>query len=245
MEECLGPYYQAVNPTMLTRRREDANQANEALMSLVTARFAVFQEAEASDCLQAGIVKSITGDDTQTSRQNYGKQRKFRPAFKCLFVCNELPTFSESTWALWRRVKCTNFPTAFVENPVLAHERKVDPNLDRKLKDAAPYFIGVLIEYLRRYKSDGFQEPMLVTSATAMYRDSLDTVKDFVDGRLQKSEGSVIAWTDLLAAYNKWPERKYIRSQQLKDEFMKHDVKYQNTTHENKKFCGIKGWTLI
>lgn len=245
MEECLGPYYQAVNPTMLTRKREDANQANEALMSLVTARFAVFQEAEATDCLQAGIVKSITGDDTQTSRQNYGRQRKFRPAFKCLFVCNDLPTFSESTWALWRRVKCTNFPTAFVEEPVLAHERKVDPNLDRKLKDAAPHFIGVLIEYLRRYKSDGLREPTLVTSATAMYRDSLDTVKDFIDSRLQKSEGSVIPWTDLIAAYNKWPERKYMRSQQLKEQFMKHGVEYKNTTHENKKFCGIKGWALI
>ncbi|KAJ3027812.1 hypothetical protein HDV00_010846 [Rhizophlyctis rosea] len=130
MEECLGPYYQAVSPTMLTRRREDANQANEALMSLVTARLAVFQEAEATDRLQAGTVKSITGNDTQTSRQNCGRQQKFRAFFKSLIVCDQIPEFTESTLALWRRVKVTDFVTQFVDIPKMSNERRIDYDLD-------------------------------------------------------------------------------------------------------------------
>ena len=254
MEECLGPYYQTVSPTMLTRKREDANQANEALMSLVTARLAVFQEAESSDTIQCGILKGMTGGDTMSSRQNYGRQVKFRPTFKSLFVCNDLPNMSENTWGLWRRVRCVNFPTRFVENPVQLNERQIDYELDEKLRTAAPYFIGVLIEYFRRYKAGKLSEPALVRQITDKYRETQDVVKEFIAEHMVKeeSEDVLLAWTELRSAYiriNKKPPPFDKVKSQAWNAFTEAGLHYTSTfvpTYHNneKKFRGFRGWSL-
>ena len=185
LEECLGDYYQAVSPAMLTRKRESANEANEALMALVKARLAVFQEPEAGEIIQAGTVKAITGEDTLSSRVNYGKQTKFRPKFKSFLVANDLPATSEATVALFRRIRIINFPTSFVEEPTLPHERKIDFHLDAKLKAAAPYFIGILIEYYRRFKAEGLQEPVSVKESTKKYQSDNDLIAAFKNEYLE------------------------------------------------------------
>ena len=185
LEECLGNYYQAVSPAMLTRRREGANEANEALMALVKARLAVFQEPEAGETIQAGTVKAITGEDTLSSRQNYGKQTKFRPKFKSFLVANDLPSTSESTIALFRRMRIIKFPTAFVEDPKLPHERKIDFKLDAKLKAAAPHFIGILIKYYRAFQDEGLYEPESIRTSTRQYQNENDLVQSFLDEYLE------------------------------------------------------------
>jgi P4 family phage/plasmid primase-like protien len=243
-EECTGPYFQAVNPTMLTRKREDCNQANESLMALVKSRLAVFQEAEATDTIQAGVVKSFTGNDTLTGRANYGRQMKFRATFKLLFVCNELPKMSENTWGIWRRVRVTNFPTSFTDEPRLSHERKIDYALDEKLKEAAPWFIGILIQYFKRYRSEGISPPARVRDVTNKYRDSLDIVKEFVEENLTRHDDQnvLLKWTDLRDAFN----RKNSRNPPGKrwEAFTAHGLKYQDTTVQGENFRGFKGWSL-
>lgn len=248
MEECLGPFFQAVSPTMLTRKREDANQANEALMSLVKARLAVFQEAEASDIIQAGIVKAHTGADTLTTRQNYGRQIKFRPTFKSLFVCNDLPRFSEDTLALWRRVRCIHFPTSFVEDPCLPHEKKIDYNLDEKLKEASPYFIGILIEHFRRYKMRGLGVPEKVMEATNKFRESTDLLKEFVTDHLKRSEDpkSLLQWTDFKRHYETRMKQKipyHSGRDKMITDCRKYGVNYVDTTKDGKHRKGFEGWT--
>jgi P4 family phage/plasmid primase-like protien len=244
-EECLGPYYQSVSPTMLTRKREDAGSANEALSSLMSARVAVFQEAEASDIIQAGTVKAFTGGDTLSSRQLYGRQKKWKAHFKSIFVCNNLPRMSEDTWALWRRVICIQFLTAFVENPVQSYERKIDYDLDAKLKVAAPWLLSILIEYQRRYKGMPLGAPAAVREVTERYRDAQDIVKEFVQERLQNVIGASVSWLDLYAAYNSWPQRRSMQSKDLKRELANHGVRYQNTHIAGVKFCGVKDWKLV
>ncbi|KAJ3030822.1 hypothetical protein HDV00_008642 [Rhizophlyctis rosea] len=250
LEECTGPYYQTVNPTMLTRKREDSSQANEALMSLVKARLAVFQEAEATDTIQVGIVKTFTGNDTQSSRANYGQQVKFRTMFKILFVCNELQNLSENTWPIWRRILVIHFPTSFCEEPRLPHERKIDYHIDDKLKAAAPWFIGILIEYNRRYKAEGLTAPAPVKEVTKRFRDALDFVKEFVEENLvrHQSQTIVVKWVEVKNAF----QRKYGRSpphDPKKGEkawiaFASHGLHYVETSINGETFRGFRGWSL-
>ena len=244
MQACMGPFFQSVCPTLLTRKRESANQANEALMALTSARLAVFQEPESNDVIQAGTLKSITGGDTLSTRGNYGRQIQFKPTFKCLFVCNDLPTFSENTLALWRRVRCVSFVTSFVEDPRLEHVRKIDYDLDAKITAAAPHFIGILIEHYRRFKVEGMMEPPAVTAVTAKYRDSLDTIKEFVDEKLVKSETGMIEWKDLTQVYDAWPHHKAMGREKLKAEFAKRGVIWKNTKVDGQTFLGVKGWAF-
>ena len=192
LEECLADYYQAISPALLTRKREEASKANEALMVFQKARLAVAQEADANDVIQAGMVKSLTGEDTLSARENYGKQLKFKTHAKVFFVCNDIPKLSESTLAMWRRVKVIHFPTSFVESPTLPHERKVDFNIDEKLKAAAPYFIPMLVRFYRKFKEEGLVEPPDVKRATEDYRKGMDLALQFVNECLEKSPGHII-----------------------------------------------------
>ena len=215
LEECLGDYYQAVSPALLTRRREDANQSNEALMALRKARLAVAQEAEEKDVIQAGIVKAITGQDTLTARENYGKQVKFRPTFKTFFVCNEIPCLSESTLAIWRRVKVIHFITLFMENPDPnnPNHRLIDYNIDVKLKSAAPYFLAILIHYYRKFRSEGLQQPLVVTERTKLYQSTLDVCKEFLDECLEKAsppEEHQIEYNRVVDRFKEWAGPKHI-----------------------------------
>ncbi|KAJ3056543.1 hypothetical protein HK097_006176 [Rhizophlyctis rosea] len=244
MEKCLGVYYQSIGPTFLTSKREDVNQANEALMSLRTTRLAVFQEPESTDTLQAGIIKSLTGEDTISTRENYGHQVKFTPRNKSLLVCNEIPNVSESTLAFWRRFRVTHFPNSFVENPVQPHERKIDYQLTKKLDEAAPYFIGILINYLAKYKSEGLPVPTAVATATDKYKDSVDKVKEFVEEHMSRSENEkhVLEWKDVASAFAKHYGK--MKRDTLRAELAKHGVNYANTSVDGDKFKGFLGWAL-
>jgi P4 family phage/plasmid primase-like protien len=211
MEECLGDYFQALSPTMLTRKREEASSANEALMTLLRARVAVFQEPEAHEYVQASVLKSLTGEDTISSRQNYGKQTKFRPKAKPIMVCNDLPRLSETTLAMIRRLRCVHFPTAFVENPTQPHERKIDYRLDEKLRAAARFFIGMLVHYYMLYRRDGLAQPEDVTKVTKRYLSENDLFSQFQSACLeevkvngQPSRDCGVVKTDVVARYSAW-----------------------------------------
>ena len=70
-------------------------------------------------------------------------------------------------------------------------------------------------------------------------------VGEFVAERMRRSDDSNLLWTDLLVAYNAWPQRKMMKSKDLKEKFAKHGVKYQRTTVSNENFLGVRGWILL
>jgi P4 family phage/plasmid primase-like protien len=207
LEKGLGDYYQSPSPSLLTRPRESAEKANEAIMSLRNARVAVFQEANASDVINAGTMKSLTGEDTISTRGNYGSQVKFKPKTKILWVCNELCQMSENTLAVWRRVRLILFTTSFVQNPVQPHERKADPDIDKKLESSVPYLLSMLVHYFKLYLSESLAEPAAVLTATKQYRTSLDIVEQYVTDELKKDVKAWIDFVDLSADLKEWAKK--------------------------------------
>jgi P4 family phage/plasmid primase-like protien len=254
IEECLGPYFQSMNPSFLTRRREEASSANEALMSLVKTRLVVFQEPEARDVIQAAVVKSITGGDTLTSRSNYGKQKKFRPTWKSFMVTNDIPMISETSDAIWRRIRVILFAVKFVENPDPANpfEKKRDEHLDAKLTKAAPYFISILIHYLGKYKTEGLQMPQKVDNATRKYQSDTDAVKSFIEEHMAQDETSTVRWTDVYSAYKRVTTHIRVpKAEVLREEFAKNGLHVVERLHASvhwdaqNHFRGYVGWRLL
>jgi P4 family phage/plasmid primase-like protien len=255
IEECLGPYFQSMNPTFLTRRREEASSANEALMSLIKTRMVVFQEPEARDTLQAAVIKAITGGDTLTTRGNYGKQVKIRPTWKSFIVTNDIPMISETTTdAIWRRLRVILFPVKFVDHPDPNNplEKKRDAKLDDKLTRAAPYFISILLHYFTRFKVEGLALPSEVDKATQKYQSDTDAVKTFIEENMMEDPTSVVGWTDLRHALGKQcPDRKVPGNDVLKAEFAKHGLRHASSLpssqywEANRHFRGFIGWKLV
>jgi len=246
METCLGPYCKQIPYTLLTRKREDANQSNDAVASLQGVRLAVFSEPENSETLQASTIKILTGEDTISAREMYGRQTLITPTCKTTFLCNTIPKVTENSYSFFRRFRVIGFVTSFVDQPVLAHERKIDYQLKSKLEAAAPYFIGVLIHYYQIYLEEGLEVPAAVTAATEQYKDSVDIVKEFVTERLVRDPSSNLSWMDLKTAAGHYDHKlRGMKRDVLRAELRKNGVLFEHTTVDGEDFNGFKGWRLL
>jgi P4 family phage/plasmid primase-like protien len=208
LRETLGQHFGTAPATLLTRRREDANQANEALSSLQKARVAVFSEGAASEVLQNNTLKLFSGEDTLTTRGLHEKQQEWKPFFKCIMVCNDIPTLDDNSWAAWRRIKVVSFPTSFVDDPNLPHERKKDTGLGEKLSRCATAFMSILVHFFLEYKRVGsIQEPAAVQAATERYKTENDVFEEFREEYLVQEDGARLDWKEgALPAFRKWAQ---------------------------------------
>jgi len=206
--DTLGDYYGTAPAALLTRRREDANQANESLSALEKARVAVFSEGSAAEVLQVNTIKLFTGEDAITTRGLHEKQRRWKPSFKCTMTCNDPPLLDENTWAAWRRMKLIPFSTLFVDNPRRPHERQKDPSIGEKLSACTAAFIAILVEYYRRYKTQGLREPTAVTAATQKYQTDNDVFEEFKEEHLMEEEGSAVSVKAMYSAFQRWAQTK-------------------------------------
>lgn len=202
--ETLGDHYGTAPAALLTRRREDANQANEALSALEKVRVAVFSEGSAAEILQVNTIKLFTGEDVITTRGLHEKQRRWKPAFKCILVCNDIPKLDENSWAAWRRFKVIHFPTSFVDNPIRPHERQKDPRVGEILKRCVCAFIAILIEYYRRFKTAGLVESEAIMEATRKYQTENDLFEEFYQAFIVEEHGAALKLVDLRTAFLKW-----------------------------------------
>ena len=208
LTDTLRDHAGAAPAALLTRRREDANQANEALSNLEKVRVAVFSEGSASEVIQVNTVKLFTGEDDISTRGLHEKQRRWTPMFKCILVCNEIPRLDENTWAGWRRFKIIPFPTKFVDNPRLPHERVKDPSVGTRLAKCRAAFAAILIHQLQRFKTDGLVESDVIREATQSYQTENDVIEEFFDEEMVPDPDAAVVATEVVSAVMQWAKSR-------------------------------------
>jgi len=185
--KALGEYACISPVSLITGKRESANSANSALANIRNKRAVIMQEPAATDVIQSDIIKSFTGNDKISTRENYGNQIEFKPCAKFFMACNKLPNVSEMDGGVTRRLKLTEFTSRFVENPDPEnlkrgiHEFKIDKELKTKLEHRGPVFINLLIHYYRKYREEGLVPPEAVVAVTKKYEANNNIIKQFID----------------------------------------------------------------
>lgn len=189
----LGDFFATASTQLLTRKRENANQTNEALMDILDKWLVAFSEADQSEVLRANTIKNMTGEDHLTTRGNYGSQVQVKPVFKSIIVCNEIPKLSEDSYAIWRRVKVVDWPTTFTSNPDRndPSQRSIDTDLKNKAKEWPPYFAGCCIHWLKLYRDQKLSHPPSVEKHTQLYKENNNPFLKFVDDYLSKMSDDV------------------------------------------------------
>ena len=205
--EALSDHYGTAPAALLTRRREDANQANESLSALEKCRVAVFSEGSAAEILQVNTIKLFTGEDVITTRGLHEKQRRWKPKFKCILVCNDIPKLDDSSWSAWRRIKVVHFPTSYVDNPVRDHERQKDPLIGEKLSRCLWAFVAILVEYYRRFKTVGLVESEAITKATEKYQTENDVFEEYSQDHIMEEQGARLESKELISDFREWASR--------------------------------------
>ena len=117
-QESLGEYSCVLPITLLTEKRAKSGVAQPELFATKGKRFAVLQEPGTKTTIQVGLLKELTGGDKIIARTLFKEPVEFKPQFKMVLTCNDLPKLPPNDGGTWRRVRATEFISKFKDDPL-------------------------------------------------------------------------------------------------------------------------------
>jgi len=185
IQKSIGEYYCILPIALLTQKRAASNAAQSELERTKGKRFAVMQEPSENERLNIGLMKELSGQDRILVRALYKEPYEFKPQFKMILTCNELPEVPSDDGGTWRRIKVCNFSSRFCENPnINKNEFHMDLELTDKFDRWKEVFISMLIERHKTINPSSIAEPSEVRVATESYKQNNDIIGQFITERI-------------------------------------------------------------
>jgi len=187
VQKAVGEYYCILPIALLTQKRTASNAAQSELERTKGRRVAVMQEPGESEKLNIGLMKELSGGDIIQCRGLFKEPVEFRPQFKMIMTCNELPEVPSDDGGTWRRIRVIEFTSKFTDapDPNNPKEFPVDPELTGKLDRWADMFISMTLDHHSKMDVKGLVEPMEVRIATESYKKNNDVIGQFVADSLR------------------------------------------------------------
>ena len=213
----LGEYADSFDVMLFTGKRAQSNAATPEVALSKGKRFMQVDEPEEGAKINVGLMKYYTGGDKIKARGLFKDPVEFKPQFKIVLVCNELPEVPPHDGGVWRRLEIVEFTSKFVDNPVLENEFKKDPELSNKLKAWGETFMSMLIYYYKIYKQEGVVPPKEVTKYTDEFQKDCDTYSDFITERLIRVSNNNFTTTisEVCREFKMWHTESNISSRLL------------------------------
>jgi putative DNA primase/helicase len=220
--------------------RQDREPHPERFAALRGKRLAVSNELEAKAALAEQTVKSLTGGDTLSARELYGRRFNFEPTHKVLLVTNHRPRVAGRDNAMWRRLRLVPFAVT------IPPERQ-DPDLARRLiEEHGPAVLTWLVQGAMEWHRTGLGDAEAVTDATEDYRQSQDMVSSFLAECTVEVPGQKTKVGDLYNEWRRWCETAGERPGRRQDFAAALDETSLNvTTYQGFKFVRDLGIRLV
>ena len=221
VQKAFGEYYCILPVALLTQKRTQSNSAQSELERTKGRRLTVMQEPGDGEKLNIGLMKELTGGDRILTRGLFKEPIEFKPQFKMVMTCNDLPEVSSDDGGTWRRIRVIQFTSKFTErpDPKKMNEFKADPDLMHKFDRWADTFISMLIDHHKHIDVTNINEPVDVTKATDKYRFVNDSIGQFSNERmvLDKTSNERVLITKIYAEYKAWANQTLNRSKKIPD----------------------------
>ena len=190
IQHAIGEYYCILPIALLTQKRTASNSAQSELERTKGRRLAVMQEPGESEKLNIGLMKELTGGDRILVRGLYKEPVEFRPQFKMVMTCNELPEVPSDDGGTWRRIRVIEYTSKFCETPNANNPREfpLDLELNDKIERWADTFISMLIDRHSRLDPKDIVEPAEVRIATEGYKKNNDVIGQFLSEKLVRDD---------------------------------------------------------
>jgi P4 family phage/plasmid primase-like protien len=185
VQKTIGDYYCILPIALLTQKRAASNSAQSELERTKGRRFAVMQEPSEQDKINIGFMKELSGNDRIMTRGLYKEPTEFKPQFKMILTCNELPEVPSDDGGTWRRIRVIEFTSKFCENPTKSNEFAMDLELNDKFERWTEAFMSMLIERHKHINPNSIPEPMEVRIATESYKNNNDLIGQFINDRIE------------------------------------------------------------
>lgn len=244
-----GELGEKVEVTLLTRKRNNANEANSEKIKLMHKRFAFLSEPEDGEKINIGLLKELTGSEEIVARGLYQESVSFVMEAKLFLACNELPEIKGEDTALWRRIRVVDFPSRFVDNPQRPGEYKIDRDIPSRIRENISWrqtFMNILIDYYHR----DVGEPESVRVTTNEYREVNNDFYNWMCENIVEDDQSTLKLKDVCQTYlmkSKISSKESSRHKKELQKFIKQrfphlNCEYQDTTYLSDKY---KGWAKL
>lgn len=182
----MGDYYCILPIALLTQKRAASNSAQAELERTRGRRFAIMQEPSDGEKINIGLMKELSGGDRIQCRGLFKEPIEFKPQFKMIMTCNELPEVPSDDGGTWRRIRVVDFSSKFTEDPDPNNPKEfmMDTELGEKFDRWADTFMSMIIENHKTTDLRNIKEPMEVRRATESYKKNNDIVGQFIDEKI-------------------------------------------------------------
>lgn len=204
----LGDYAVIADFSTFLERDTRSGQARSDLVALVGKRFVVSQETKRGERLAEGLLKNLTGgqSDKISMREMYGKTFEAVPTWHLWLSANHRPNVSADDAAIWRRLRQLPF-----DQQIPKEER--DPTVKKRLMDAAsgPAILNWLLEGCLLWQKEGLEPPKAVLDATREYQEEVDPLTDFLEDCCITGPGFQVSNRQIWDAYRQWAQGQGLR----------------------------------
>ena len=146
-------------------------------------KIVIASEPEKNSKLNSGFIKFITGRDSTTLRNCHSNDMiNFTANFITFLVCNDIPDCDDIDNAFSKRLRCINFPTEFVIDPIKENQKKIDVNINENFDYWKLDFMLLLIEYYKKYsKTHELKTTDNILKWTDQYKEDIDIYLQFLN----------------------------------------------------------------
>ena len=245
IQKAIGDYYCILPIALLTQKRAASNAAQSELERTKGRRFAVMQEPSENERLNIGLMKELSGQDRILVRTLFKEPYEFKPQFKMILTCNELPEVPSDDGGTWRRIKVCNFSSRFCENPdVNKNEFHMDFELTEKFEKWKEIFISMMIERHKHMNPSSIHEPSEVRIATESYKQNNDVIGQFISEKIiidPDIKEPRLTITKLYNDFRIWCASNVIKSKKCPDrnQLKAYFEKLLSVPYDNKGWRGI------
>jgi P4 family phage/plasmid primase-like protien len=245
IQKAIGEYYCILPIALLTQKRAASNAAQSELERTKGRRFAVMQEPSENERLNIGLMKELSGQDRILVRTLFKEPYEFKPQFKMILTCNELPEVPSDDGGTWRRIKVCNFSRRFCENPVAnKNEFHMDLELTDKFDKWKEVFISMMIERHKHINPSSIIEPSEVRIATESYKQNNDIIGQFINEKIiidEEIREPRVTITKLYNDFRIWCSSNVIKGKKCPDrnQLKAYFEKLLGVPYDNKGWRGI------
>jgi len=196
--------------TLLTGKRAASNAVSPEVVETKGKRFVYMEEPSDGERINIGLMKEFTGGDKIKGRGLFQGTTEFKPQFKMILYCNDMPKVNAEDDGTWRRIKVLEFRSKFKDNPDPKDENQFP--IDRYLSDKLPKwketFMAIIVNnYFTKYKKDGkLIIPTEISNYTEEYQKDNDNYIEFISTKLIKTDNknNKIPMADVHNAFKTW-----------------------------------------
>jgi putative DNA primase/helicase len=193
----LGEYAQS-STAETWLKQSGSRGAEPELACLVGVRMAATAEIGEGRALDEARVKGIVAGDAIRTRNLYESTIEFTPACKLWISTNHRPQIKSTDEGMWRRVCLIPFDETIGWDEM---DRDLPTKLLEEQAGILAWAVNGCLEWQRR---GGLDLPDIVVARTSEYRDSEDTVGQFIDECCVLGNGERVLAGALFRAYTDW-----------------------------------------